>query len=54
MDEMYCKKILDEMIYIARDVKHPLSHFLNKSKSNGIDGYNHIISSYGSNVLKRS
>ena len=37
------KKTLDKIISISKDVKHPLHRFLNKSKSNRIDGYSHIM-----------
>ena len=35
---------IDEIhvISISKDVKHPPYRFLNKSKSNRIDGYSHI------------
>ena len=38
LDELYNKKTLDKIISISKDVKHPLYRFLNKSKSNPIDG----------------
>ena len=41
LDEMHNKKTLDKIISISKDVKHPLYRFLNKSKSNRIDGYSH-------------
>ena len=43
MDELYHKKTLDKIPSISKDVKHSLYRFLNKSKSNRIDGYNHIM-----------
>ena len=43
LDELYNKKTLGKIISISKDVKHPLYRFLNKSKSNRIDGYNHIM-----------
>ena len=41
LDELYNKKTLDQIISISKDVKHLLYRFLNKSKSNRIDGYTH-------------
>ena len=38
LDKLYYKKILDKIIPISKDVKHPLSSFLNNSKFNGIGG----------------
>ena len=43
LDELCCKKTLDKLISISRDVKHPLPHFLNKSMFDNLDGYRHII-----------
>ena len=43
LDELYKKKTLDKILSISKDVKHPLYRFLNKSKSNRIDGHRHII-----------
>ena len=43
LDEMNNEKILDKVISIFKDVKHPLYRFLNKSKSNRIEGYSHIM-----------
>ena len=43
LDELYNKKTLDKTISISKDVKHPLYRFLNKFKSNRIDGYSHIM-----------
>ena len=43
LDELYNKKTLDKITSISKDVKHPLYHFLNKSKANRIDGYSHIM-----------
>ena len=42
-DEVYNKKILNKIIPtgISKDVRHPQYRFLNKSKSNRIDGYSH-------------
>ena len=42
-EEQYNKKTLDKIVSISKDVKHPLYCFLNKSKSNRIDGYSHIM-----------
>ena len=42
LDELNNKKALDKIISISKDVKHPLYRFLNKSKSNRINGYSHI------------
>ena len=43
LDELYNKKTLDKIISISKNVKHPLYRFLNKSKSNRIDGYRPVI-----------
>ena len=44
LDELYNKNTSDEIISISKDVKHPLYRFFfNKSKSNRIDGYSHIM-----------
>ena len=43
LDELYIKKTLDKIISISKDVKHPLYRFLNKSKSNRINGYSHLM-----------
>ena len=43
LDELYNKKILDKIMSISKDVKHPLYRFLNKSKCNRIDGYSYIM-----------
>ena len=43
LDELHNKKTLDKIISISKDVKQPLYRFLNKSKSNRIDGYSHIM-----------
>ena len=40
---MYNKKTLDKTISISKDVRHTLYHFLDKSKSNRVDGYSHIV-----------
>ena len=34
LDKQYYEKTLDKIISISKDVKHPQSRFLNKSKSN--------------------
>ena len=44
VDELYNKKTLNKIISISKDVRHPLYRFFfNKSKSNRIDGYSHIM-----------
>ena len=43
VEELYKKKTLGKIISISKDVKHPLHRFLNKPKSNRIDGYSHIM-----------
>ena len=42
LDELCYKRTLDKVISIS--ITHPLSRFLNKSKSNRIDRYSHIMS----------
>ena len=41
LDGLYYKRFLDKVISIS--IKHPLSRLFNKSKSNRIDGYSHIM-----------
>ena len=43
MDELYHKNAVGKIISISKDVKDPQSRFLNKSKSNRIDGYSHSM-----------
>ena len=43
LGELHNNKTLDKIISISKEVKHPLYRFLNKSKSNRIDGYSHIM-----------
>ena len=43
LDELYNKKTLNKIIYISKDVRHPLYRFLNKSKNNPIDAHSHIM-----------
>ena len=43
LDELYYKKTLCKIISITKYVKHPQSCFLNKSQSDRIGGYSHIM-----------
>ena len=52
LDELYNKKTLDKIISISKDVKRPLYRFLNKSKSNRIDGYSHIMTTKKQSVTQ--
>ena len=43
LNELCHKKTIVKIISISKDVNHPLYRFLNKCKSNRIDGYSHIM-----------
>ena len=43
LDELHYFNTLKKISSITKDVKHPLSAYIDKSKSRRFDGYNHIM-----------